>query len=127
MPDNPFSEKAMSPSQSSTLHSAAKPTLNRAREQNGAIQEKVEQSAQELLVINAVLKQEIPDHVQTGEVAQALEKSDALEEQIQESADELAEVNQALEQQIGERVELERELAETKAALLDATGESQKR
>lgn len=86
----------------------------------------VENSAQELLVINAVLKQELPDHVQTGEVAQALEKTDALEERIKESANDIAEVNQALEQEIGERAELERELAHTKAALAEATGEPQK-
>ena len=102
------------------------PALDRAREKNEAVKENVEQSAQELVVINAVLKQEIPDHVQTGALAQALEKSDAIEERIQESAHDLAEVNQALEQEIGERAELERELARTKAALEEAIGESQK-
>ena len=102
------------------------PALERAREKNEAVKESVEQSAQELLVVNAVLKQEIPDHVQTGELAQALEKSDAIEERLQESADDLAEANLALEQEIGERVELERELATTKAALEEAIGESQK-
>lgn len=107
-------------------NSTSSTPLGRAREKSEAAQESVEHSAQELLVINAVLKQELPDHVQTGDVAQALEKSDALAERIQESADDLAEVNQALQQEIGERVELERELAETKAALAEATGESQK-
>jgi C4-dicarboxylate-specific signal transduction histidine kinase len=105
---------------------AAQTSLGRAREKNVAVQESVEHSAQELLVINAVLKQELPDHVQIGDIAEALEKTDALEERIQESADDLAEVNQALQQEIGERVELERELAKTKAALAEATGEPQK-
>ena len=126
MPDYKLSEKAMSASQPHTSSGSASRPLDRAREKNEAVQDSVEQSAQELLVINTVLKQELPDHVQTGEVAQALEKSDALEERIQESAEELAEVNQALEQEIGEREELERELAETKAALAEATGEPQK-
>jgi phosphoglycerate-specific signal transduction histidine kinase len=126
MPDTQLSEKSMSPSQSGNSPPAANTMLDRARVKTGAVRDKVEQSAQELLVINTVLKQEIPDHVQTGDVAQALEKSDALEEQILESADELAEVNHALAQEIDERVELERELAETKAALIEATGESQK-
>jgi C4-dicarboxylate-specific signal transduction histidine kinase len=126
MPEYQFSEKAMSASQSNTSTGATSRPIDRAREKSEAVQDSVEQSAQELLVINAVLKQELPDHVQTGEVAQALEKSDALEERIQESAEELAVVNQALEQEIGERVELERELAETKAALAEATGEPQK-
>jgi C4-dicarboxylate-specific signal transduction histidine kinase len=126
MPEYFGSEKAMLPTQPN-LTGLAPTSLGRVREKNEAIQESVENSAQELTVINAVLKQELPDHLQTGEVAQALEKSDALEERIQESADDLAEVNQALEQEIGERVELERELAETRAALAEATGEPQKR
>ena len=117
----------MYPSQPHMTRPATPMSLGRAREKNETVQESVEHSAQELLIINAVLKQELPDHIQTGEVAQALEKSDALEGRIQESADELAEVNQALEQEIGDRVELERELAETKAALAEATGEPHKR
>lgn len=117
----------MYPSQP-TANTLASPTpLDRARDKNEAVQENVEQSSHELLVINAVLRQELPDHVQTGEVAQALEKTDALEVRIQESVDDLAEVNHVLQQEIDERIELERELAETKAALAEATGEPQKR
>ena len=114
----------MVPFQPSRSSSDDTPALERALEKNAAVQESVEHSAQELLVVNAVLKQEIPDHVQTGELAQALEKSDAIEERLQESADDLAQVNQALEREIGERVELERELATTKAALEEAIGEA---
>ena len=98
----------------------ARPPIDHAREKNEAVQESVEQSAHELLVINAVLKHELPDHLQTGDVAQALEKSDALESLIQESADDLAHVNQLLEQEISERAQLESELADTKAALAQA-------
>ena len=115
------------PSQSNRSASTDTGALDRAREKNEAVKESVERSAQELVVINAVLTQEIPDHLQTGELAQALEKTEAIEGRIQESADDLAEVNQVLEQEIGERVELERELARTKAALEEAIGEPQKR
>jgi C4-dicarboxylate-specific signal transduction histidine kinase len=102
---------------------AAAPTpLERALEQNESVKDTVEQSAAELLVINTVLKQEIPPHVQSGDVAQALEKTDALETRIQESAEDLAQVNEVLEQQIGERADLEHELKLTKAALAQATG-----
>ena len=118
--------KTMHLSQPNTSSPAADTALDRALEKNEAVQESVEQSAQEMVVINAVLKQEIPDHVQSGELAQALENTNAIEERLQESADDLAEVNQALEQEIGERAELERELATTKAALEEATCESQK-
>lgn len=109
--------------QSAASTPASAPTpLERALDQNASVKDTVEQSAAELLVINTVLKQEIPPHVQTGDVAQALEKTDALETRIQESAEDLAQVNEVLEQQIGERADLERELKDTKAALAKATG-----
>jgi hypothetical protein len=94
--------------------------LVRALDQNETVQENVEQSADALLLINTVLKQEIPDHIQTDAVAQALQQGGELESKIQESAENLAQVNQALEHEIAERVELERELADTKAALAEA-------
>lgn len=97
--------------------------LGRALDQNEAVKDTVEQSADELLVISAVLKQALPEHVQTGEVARALQKTDELESRIQESVEDLAQVNQVLAQEICERVDLERELAATKAALAQAKGQ----
>jgi C4-dicarboxylate-specific signal transduction histidine kinase len=111
----------MSSSSSSTPESTP---LVRALDQNEAVKETVEQSANELLVINAVLKQELPDEVQAGEVAQALRKTDELESRIHESAEDLAQVNQVLAQEIGEREVLERELAKTRAALAKAKSET---
>jgi hypothetical protein len=58
--------------------SPAATSLARALDQNETVKETVERSADELLVINAVLKQEIPPHVQTSEVAQAIEKTGEL-------------------------------------------------
>ena len=95
-------------------------TLQRALEQNVAATDTVKQSADELLVINAVLKQEIPDEVQTNEVAQALHKTDALEVKIHDTAQDLAQVNEALTQEIAERNVLEQKLAATQAALTKA-------
>lgn len=94
--------------------------LIRALEQNETVQNTVEQTAAELAVIHAVLKQEIPGHVQTGEVAHALQKTDELEIKIQDTAQELAQVNVVLAQEIDERADLELELATTKAALVQA-------
>lgn len=94
--------------------------LERALEQNETAKAVVEQSAAELVVINTVLKQEIPDDVQTGDVAQALQRTDALEIKISDTAHELAQVNEVLAQEIDHRVELEQELADTKAALIQA-------
>lgn len=92
-------------------------SLERALDQSEAIQETVEQSAAELCVINAVLKQEVPNHVQTGDVAQALQKTDELESRIQLSAENLEQVNQALKEEIQVRADLERQLAATQAEL----------
>lgn len=96
---------------------AAATPLRHALKQNATIKDAVAHSADELLVINAVLQKEIPEQVQMGEVAQALEGIDELEDQIAKSAEDLAQVNQALEQEIGERAELEGELAATRDAL----------
>lgn len=98
----------------------AETRLERALDRNETVEETVKQSSAELFVINAVLKQEIPDHIQTGDVAQALEKTGELEGKIQESAADLAHVNELLEQEIGERADVERELAATKVALAKA-------
>lgn len=94
--------------------------LERALDRNEAVEQTVKQTSAELFVINTVLKQEIPEHVQTGDVAQALQKTSELEGKIQESAEDLAHVNELLEQEIDERAGVERELAVTKAALAKA-------
>ena len=100
----------------STLTPSAKP-LVKALHQNDSVKEAVKQSGDELLVINAVLKKGIPDHAVTGDVAQALEKTEVIEDKIQDSAENLATVNKLLEHEIDERIDLERELLATKAAL----------
>ena len=103
------------------LDTSEPPTpLERALEQNETAHDIVEQSAAELVVIHAVLKQELPEHMQTGDVAHALQRTDELEIKISETAQELAQVNEVLAQEIGERVDLELELAATKAALAQA-------
>lgn len=57
-----------------------------------------------------MLKQEVPRHVQTGEVAQALQKTDELEGRIQAFVDDLAQVNAALNTKSATRAALERQL-----------------
>ena len=89
-------------------------------DRNEEIQQTVEQSAGELVMINTVLKQGLPASVQQGDVAQALEKADSIESAIHETAQELAEVNQALTEEIDHCKELERELAAAKLALAQA-------
>ncbi|WP_341908880.1 hypothetical protein [Polaromonas sp. YR568] len=110
-----------SPAPSNDAKKSATP-LERALDKNEAVKETVEQSAAELVIVNAVLNQELPDHVQTGDVAQALQKTSELETRIQDSAEELHQVNEALAQEIDERTQLEGKLAKTEAALAKATG-----
>ncbi|MBC7608801.1 MAG: hypothetical protein H7228_04355 [Polaromonas sp.] len=102
--------------------SSTRPLL-KALDQNDSVKETVKQSADELLVINAVLKKGIPEQAQTGDLAQALEKTEVIEDTIQESAKDLAEVNKLLEHEVDERIELERELLATKTALARAKSE----
>ncbi len=93
--------------------------------QNESVKETVQQSGDELLVVNAVLKRGLPDHALTGDVAQALEKTEVIENKIQTSAEELASVNKLLEHEIDERIDLERELLATKTALAREKAKSQ--
>jgi C4-dicarboxylate-specific signal transduction histidine kinase len=107
---------------SPTPNVSCSPTpLEHALDQNEAIQETVGQSAAELCVVNAVLQQEVPEHVKTGDVAQALQRTEELEERIQTSADNLEQVNHALKKEIQARARLEHQLAATQAALSQAT------
>lgn len=94
-----------------------------ALEQNEDALGSIEQSATELVMIHAVLTQEIPDEVQIGEVAQALQKTDELEIKMNDAAQQMAQVNEVLAQEIDKRADLELELADTKAALVEVTGQ----
>jgi C4-dicarboxylate-specific signal transduction histidine kinase len=93
--------------------------LHQALAQNEGVKDSLVAVADDLLLVSTVLKQELPDNVQSAEVAQALEKHEELETQVQECATELEAVNQALADEIGEREKLERALAATQAALAD--------
>jgi hypothetical protein len=94
--------------------------LSQVLEQNTFIEEDVSQSASEMLLINTVLKQEIPQVFQTGDVEQALQQNDALEDKLAQTAQSLAQINQTLSEEILHRADLEQELAATKAALEQA-------
>ena len=109
----------------SDSNSATRPIL-KALEQNDGVKKVVKQSADELLVVNAVLEKGIPEQVKKGDLAQALEKTQYIEEEIQTSAEDLAEVNKLLAHEVDERIELEHELLATKNALLRAKAQLKK-
>lgn len=57
----------------------------------------IQQAADNLAVVNTVLQDQIPEDIQTGEVAQALGQSDEVEKTITKSAEVLNEVNTELD------------------------------
>ena len=91
--------------------------LAKALEQNDAVEETVKQSADELMLVNAVLQSDVPSRAHSDDVAVALKKVDIIKDVMQESAQDLAKVNKLLVEEIDERVALERKLLATKAAL----------
>ena len=103
------------------LTSAKIRPLMQALEKNDLVEESVKQSADELMLVNAVLQSEVPSRAHSHDVAVALEKVDSINEVMQDSAQELAAVNDLLAVEIDERIELERELLAAKTALARAT------
>lgn len=95
--------------------------LAHALEKNDRVEETVKQSADDLMLVNAVLQSEVPGRAHSQDVAVALEKVDEINGVMQESAQELATVNELLASEIDERIALERELLAAKAALARAT------
>ena len=83
-------------------------------------QEKLEASARELLVVNEVLKQEIPAPViASGDIAAALENSESVQGDIEQVAEHLDDVNKALAEEVARRKVAERDLKATKADLAE--------
>ncbi|WP_219217451.1 hypothetical protein [Variovorax boronicumulans] len=77
--------------------------LGRTLEKNQAIAAEVQSASEDLAVVATVLEQELPDHVQVGDVAQAIEHANQLEKQLAQSAQELAKVNEALAREVEKR------------------------
>ncbi|APW40596.1 hypothetical protein RD110_09790 [Rhodoferax koreense] len=91
--------------------------MAQALNQTVEVKDKIVGVGDELLIVNTVLKQEIPEKLQTGEVAQALDKHEELESIVQECVEDLVEVNEALEEEVARRRRLERQLAQSQAQL----------
>jgi hypothetical protein len=92
---------ASSNSPSSTVQAAQ--TLEHSAGKTRAVADDVQRASEDLLVINTVLGQELPDELQVGDVAQANEHTGHLEKKLAESAESLAEVHAALEEEIKKR------------------------
>lgn len=77
--------------------------LDRTLKKNQAIAAEVQSASEDLAVVATVLEQELPDHVQVGDVAQAIEHANQLEKQLAQSAQALAKVNEALAHEVEKR------------------------
>lgn len=93
-----------------------------ALERNDAVEESIKQSADELMLVNAVLQSQVPTRAHSEDVAVALEKVDSINDVMQESVQDLEAVNQLLDEEIDERIKLERKLLATKTLPEKATG-----
>lgn len=91
--------------------------LHRALSQSEQVVEKVQEAAQELADVNAVLKDDVAAGVPLVQVQLALDKSEAVEVKVQEAADELVAVNDALAEEIDERDALEHRVSQSDSEL----------
>jgi diguanylate cyclase len=100
--------------------------LNRALDRSEQVQDKVEQAAVDLSVVNEALKDELGEGVPLTRVQSALSQSEAVEVKVQEAAAELVTVNDALAAEIDGRQQLEQQLSQSDAALSRSQAELRK-
>jgi len=91
------------------------PLLVKALMQSEQVKNKVEECAQELSLVNTVLKVELDEQLGSGDIQDALMQSEQIEEKVQECVDDLHAVNTALAQEVTERKRLEQKLSDSKA------------
>jgi diguanylate cyclase (GGDEF)-like protein len=91
-------------------HKPAKP-LTKVLGQSEAVKGLVDEAAQQLSVVSAVLRQEVSDPGAPPGIESVLEKTETIEDKVQDAADKLSDVNEALKQEIRERHVLEFRLA----------------
>jgi diguanylate cyclase (GGDEF)-like protein len=94
--------------------SAAAKSLARVLDQSERIKDVVEECAEDLAVVNSVLKDELSSRPSQPGVENALQKSEAVENKVQDCAEDLTAVNQALKEEVLERHVLEHQLIAVK-------------
>ena len=91
--------------------------LTLALDQTELVQEKVEECAAELSLLNMACQQELADSPPSPCIELAIHQSDAVQLKVQACVDELATINDVLTEEIEERKDLEHELSITNNAL----------
>lgn len=94
--------------------------LHRALDQSERVKVKVEEAADELSGVNAVLKDDSARGAPLARVQHALERSEAVELKMSEAAQELVAVNVVLADEVAERSSLEDRVQQVEAALSES-------
>ena len=89
--------------------------LQKPLQKTQAVAADLQNASDHAMVIGSVLTQELPPHVQVGEVAQAIEQTEELKDKLAESAETLTEVSAELEQEITKRRAVAMQLEATRA------------
>ena len=97
--------------------------LTKPLQQTQAVAADLETAADHAMVIGTVLAQELPAHVQVGDVAQAIEQTEELKEKLAESAETLTEVSAELEQEIAKRRAVATQLKASRAEVEELKAE----
>ena len=90
------------------------PPLVKALVDSEQVKTKVEKCAEELSLVNTVLKVELDEQLGSGDIQEALQQNEQVEEKVQECAVDLHAINAILAQEIGERIRLEQKLSLSK-------------
>ena len=117
--------KKSSKSQPSNLLPVNQPpfsdTLSAVIEHSELIEEKVQVCADDLSIVNTVLKKELSETNPQPAIKSAIKKNTHVENKMQSAVDELVVVNNALKDEVKERETLEQELLELKEEVENAT------
>ena len=103
--------------------------LEKPLQKTKAVTAELHSASNHAMLIGTVLEQELPAHVQVGEIAQALEQTEELQEKLADSAQTLSEVSAELEQEITKRRKVSKQLKASRAqvqVLQDEASDSQK-
>jgi hypothetical protein len=74
--------------------------LTKVIEKNKQVAETVQEAAEDLSVVHAVLDSEVPKETLHPDVGQAIEQTDQLKDKLKAAEEKLRTVNEALEQQV---------------------------
>ena len=101
--------------ENSSAFDGTEAVLERTLEKTGKVAADVRRASHNLLVVNTVLAQELPEGVQVGDVAQAIAHTSELEKKLAKSAEMLAQANATLAQEIEKRMEVTEQLDQSQA------------